>query len=276
MKKLFAAVFWLAVLAAAVFGGWFAWSGFHGADEYEQKQSLESLVEVVRSKPDYVPYDQVSPFLYEATIAVEDARYDSHGGLDFKAIVRAAVSQVVPGMPKSGGSTIAQQTVKNLYHVYEGDVQWKAAEMVLAVRLEQMYSKEEILSLYVNVINYGDEHHGIYQASTGYFGILPSQLSEGQASLLAGIPQSPGYYQLSDHFEQAKEKQKVVLQAMVRNHYIDQTKADEIYNQPVYSVYGMKAGQLFEKQINNAADLWQIRPFAFRQRKTVSDLAVVY
>lgn len=251
MKKLLKTVLILLLLAALAFAGWFAWTGFHRADAFEAQESLEQKVSQVMSSPEYVPYDQVPQYLYQATIAVEDARYYEHGGLDYKAIVRAMISQVVPWMPKSGGSTIAQQTVKNLYHQYDSNPEWKAAEMVLAVRLEKICSKEEILSLYVNIINYGDNHHGIREASLGYFGIEPSQLSETQATLLAGIPQSPAYYQFSDHFAQAREKQKVVLQAMVRNKMITQEQADAIFEQPVNSYFGW-ADDSFQKENLNS------------------------
>lgn len=239
MKKLLKTVLFLLVCGALLFAGWFAWTGFRVADQFEASVPLEQKVQQVMESPDYVPYDQVTPFLYQATIAVEDARYYQHGGLDWRAILRAAASQVIPGMAKSGGSTIAQQTVKNLYGQYNAGPRWKAAEMVLALRLEKICTKEQILSLYVNVINYGDNYHGVLKASYGYFGIAPAALSQAQASLLAGIPQSPGYYQLSDHFEQAKEKQKVVLNAMVRNDMISSEQAQSIYQQPVYSRYGL-------------------------------------
>lgn len=227
-KRLF-----LLILALAVAGTiWFFIDGIQRADEYEDKQSLDALVSQVLTSPNYVPYDQVNPTLYQATIAIEDARYYEHGAVDLMSLIRAAASQVLPFIPSSGGSTIAMQVVKNLYKQYDGTPVWKAAEIVLATRLCERYSKETVLSLYVNIINYGDNFQGIGQASQGYYGVIPLNLSQGQATMLAGIPQSPAYFQLSDHYEQAKAKQQLVLNAMVKNKMITQAQADQINGEP--------------------------------------------
>lgn len=228
IKRLFLLVFALALAA----GIWFFIDGIQRADEYEAKQSLDTLVNQVLTSPSYVAYDEVSPTLYQATIAIEDARYYEHGAVDLRSLARAAASQILPFIPPSGGSTIAMQVVKNLYRQYDGTLIWKAAEMVLATRLCDRYSKETILSLYVNIINYGDNFQGIGQASKGYYGVTPSELSAGQATMLAGIPQSPAYFQLSNHYEQAKAKQQLVLEAMVKNKMITQEQADQINAEP--------------------------------------------
>lgn len=232
MKKFFKRLFLLLMIVIIAAVVWFFKDGIDKANEFEGRQPLSALVDTVRSNPQYVPYDQVSPTLYQATIAIEDARYYQHGAVDIKALIRAAASQVIPSIPKSGGSTIAMQVVKNLYRQYDGTAVWKAAEIVLAHRLCEMYTKDEILALYVNIINYGDGYHGIDAASHGYYGVEPSQLTQGQATILAGIPQSPGYFQLSDHYDNARAKQKLVLDAMVRNKMIDQAQADAIYQEP--------------------------------------------
>lgn len=234
MKKFFKALFVLILVAVISFGGWFAYEGLTNADRFESQTPLTTLVEEVRARENYVPYEQVEPSLYQATLAIEDARYYEHGAVDLRSLARAFASQFLPFMPKSGGSTISMQVVKNLYGQYDGTASWKATEIVLAHRLEQLYSKDEILSIYVNVINYGDNHHGIYDASYGYFGVHPSQLTLAQATILAGIPQSPGYFQLSDHYEQARAKQQLVLKAMVRNEMLTQQDADLVFEQSIY------------------------------------------
>ncbi len=246
MKKFLKGLLWLVIVAGLCVGGYICWKGIEKADEYERAASLNSLVEEVRNAQDYVPYDQVSPCLYQATVAVEDARYYEHGAVDWKSLIRAAASQVIPWMPKSGGSTIAMQVVKNLYHQFESSPSWKISEIVLAHRLCQQYSKDEILSIYVNIINYGDDFHGISEAAWGYYQTSPAALSEGQATILAGIPQSPRAYELFENYENARAKQKVVLAAMVRSHMIDQAQSDAIYAQPCQPVsngwIGMSSG----------------------------------
>lgn len=244
MKKILKAMLVLILVALISVGGWFLYDGISSANQFESRQPLSTLVEEVKAKENYVPYDQVQPVLYQATLAIEDARYYDHGAIDIRALIRAFASQFVPFIPKSGGSTISMQVVKNLYGQYDGTPVWKAAEIVLAHRLEQMYSKDEILSIYVNIINYGDNHHGIYDAAVGYFGVLPQDLTLPQATILAGIPQSPGYFQLSDHYDQAKAKQQLVLKAMVRNDLLTQQDADLVYEQSIYDPTAKLESQL--------------------------------
>lgn len=212
-------------------GGVFLYAGIRTADEVERHGSLETLVQQVQSDSQYVPYDQIAPFLLESTIAIEDARYREHGAVDIPSLLRAAASQIVPGMPKSGGSTIEMQVVKNLYHQFDGGIEWKAAEIILAHRLFERYSRDEILAIYVSIINYGDDNHGIGQAASNYYGVHPSQLDQGQASILAGIPQSPEYFGLRTNFDNARAKQKLVLDALIRQKVIDQGQAEAIYAQ---------------------------------------------
>lgn len=231
MKKLLKWVLSLTVFAALAGTVIFFGMGIYTANEFESRESLSSLVDRAEAMPGYTPYEEVSPMLYQATIAVEDAHFYSHQAVDLKALIRAGLSQIVPWMPKSGGSTIDMQTVKNLYGQYDGTPVWKAGEIVLATRLDKICTKDQILSLYVNIINYGNNFHGIRQAANGYFGVEPWELTDAQATLLAGIPQSPSALNPLVHFDAAKAKQEIVLRAMVRNDIITQEQADAIYEQ---------------------------------------------
>lgn len=233
MKKFFKWLFILILIA--IFGGLalFFMMGIRTANEYEARHPMSSLVEQVETKPDYVPYEYVNPTLYQATIAIEDARFYKHDAVDVKSLLRAAASQVVPFIPRSGGSTIDMQTVKNLYGQYEGSAVWKAGEIVLATRLDKLCTKEEIMSLYVNIINYGNNFHSISEASMGYYGVTPDQLTDAEAILLAGIPQAPEAFNPITNFDAAKRKQKLVLDAMVRNEMISQEQADALYEEDV-------------------------------------------
>ena len=107
-------------------------------------------------------------------MAIEDRRFYEHQGLDIIGLLRAAASQFLPDMVRSGGSTIGQQTVKNLYGLFEPTLEIKVAEVFLASQLNDLYSKDEILALYMNIINYGDGHIGITNAARGYFGVEPA------------------------------------------------------------------------------------------------------
>lgn len=234
MKKFLKSLLLLLVLIAAAMGGLFLFYGKKEAQELEDRIPLETLVEKTVSSASYVPYDQIAPFLLDATVCVEDARFYQHGAIDLIGLSRGLLSQLIPGMDKSGGSSITQQVVKNLYQQFNGGLAWKAAEMRLAFKLEGMLTKNEILALYVNIINYGDGYTGIARASKGYFGYTPAELTDAESAILAGIPQSPSSYQLSNHAENAKKKQAVVLDAMVRNNQLTQYEADLIYLEPIY------------------------------------------
>lgn len=239
MKKFLKFIFWLTVFAILSAGLLYFLYSKDQADTLSAARPLDTLFNEVRERPDYVPGDQIPEFLKEATVSVEDARFYDHDGLDYWGLIRAALSQFIPIFDRSGGSTITQQVVKNLYGRFEGGIAWKGSEMLLALQLEKMYSKDEILTVYLNIINYGDNYTGIAQASSGYFQCLPMNLNEAESSLLAGIPQSPAYFALNDHFANAKNKQKIVLESMVRNHYISEDEADQIYAEPInYVAHG--------------------------------------
>lgn len=191
---------------------------------------LENKVTQVQSKSNYVKIDDISDYLLKATIATEDQRFYSHHGVDFIAYGRILYVLITSGKINSGGSTISQQLAKNLYFGYEPSIIRKFAEFFMVHDIETRYEKDEILELYINYINYGDNHMGIYQASQGYFHKEPKDLSFNEATLLAGIPQSPANYQLSNHADMAYKRQQVVIRALIDNHIYTQEEIEELLN----------------------------------------------
>lgn len=187
-------------------------------------QSLDEKIAEIQNNANFIPGEAIDAKLFNATVAIEDRRFYHHGAIDFFATSRALLGNIF-GFNQSGGSTITQQLAKNMYFGYEPSILRKVAEMFVARDLEEVLTKDEILTLYVNMINYGDNHMGIKEAAYGYFGIAPAQLTLAQASLLAGLPQSPANYQLSDHGENALLRQKQVLSAMVKAGYINEAEA---------------------------------------------------
>lgn len=234
MKKIFKSLFVTIIIFVIAVSGFLFYRGKTYYDQITSQKSVQAAVSEVMDSPTFIPYSDLPEIFVLATVDTEDHRFYQHDGLDYIGLIRAIVSKIVPGMPESGGSTITQQTGKNLYGLFQTSIDRKAAEFFLAKNLEKNYSKEEILAVYVNIINYGDKNIGIYEASMNYFGVYPSQLTEAQATILAGIPQSPSYYQLSNHFDAAKIRQKAVLNAMVKEKSITQEQADIIYNTPIY------------------------------------------
>lgn len=229
LKRLF--VFLLAILITLV--AYLGIRGFIGYDELVSQQSVESVVNEVMSSPDFVPYEDLPSDLVRATVAIEDKRFFDHSGVDIIGLTRAVLSQMIPGAMSSGGSTITQQVAKNLYGMFDSSLDRKLVEFWLAKDLEKHYSKSDILTIYVNIINYGDNHMGINQASYGYFGVAPEDLTIAQCSLLAGLPQSPSNFQLSTGFQAAKTRQRDVLEAMVDSGYLGENQVDVIWNMAV-------------------------------------------
>lgn len=213
---------------------------FYGYIQFQrfsaQTGSLTTLVEQVESSDAYVDYHDLPNTLVRATVSIEDHRFFEHDGVDTIGLMRALLSQINENLVKSGGSTITQQLAKNLYGQYDSDLSWKMAEFFFARELESHYSKSEIFALYVSVINYGNGYTGIKQASEGYFGKEPADLSDAQCTILAGIPQVPSKYALisTENVEAAKKRQKLVLAAMVEYKYLNQTQADEIYAESIW------------------------------------------
>lgn len=166
-----------------------------------------------------------------ATIAVEDARFYEHIGIDVKGIVRAVVVDITTMSKKEGASTITQQLAKNAFLNQEKTWTRKIKEMLLAVQLERHYSKEQILEFYLNQIYYGNGASGIKMAARTFFGKNVSDLSLAECALLAGLPKSPTYYSPYTHLEEANERKNLVLNRMLEQGYITENQAEEAKNE---------------------------------------------
>lgn len=224
IKRIVVVITLLALIGFLIFLG----IGFVNYKNAISKTSIEEKVSSIQGDEDYVSNDQISPYVLKATVSIEDHRFYDHGGVDYYALTRAMVSNMFAKGIVGGGSTITQQLAKNLYFTYKSSYVRKASEVFMAYDLESKLTKDTILELYVNIINYGDNYIGIKQASEGYFGKAPSELTLEEATLLAGIPQSPSNFQLSTHKEAARTRQKQVLEAMVRDEHITQKQANQI------------------------------------------------
>ncbi len=174
-----------------------------------------------------IPLNQVPTNVQNATIAIEDKDFYRHGAVDFRGIARA-VFENASGKSIQGGSTLTQQLVKSSLLTPEQTYKRKIKEIILSFATELLYSKEQILSMYLNQIPYGGTAYGIEAASQTYFGKNAKDLDLAQAALLAGLPQSPSRYSpFGSHPEYAKARQKEVLKAMVNQKYITQKQADK-------------------------------------------------
>jgi penicillin-binding protein 1A len=169
-------------------------------------------------------------YLAAATVAVEDWRFYSHMGMDPIRIAKAALVNFTHGRVSQGGSTITEQLATNLYLTRTRTVARRLQEALLALKLERTFSKDEILTLYLNEIYYGNNAYGCEAAAQRYFDKPAGKLSVAQAAFLAGLPNSPSNFDPFDHFDRAKKRQRVVLNAMLTRGKINYAQYQEALN----------------------------------------------
>ena len=179
---------------------------------------------------EWTKLSDISSYLKNATISIEDKNFYKHQGFDFFRIVKALMINVKSKSNSQGASTITQQLSKNLFLNFDKTWSRKMKEAWITLRLETHYSKDKILEGYLNTINYGGIF-GIENASNYYFGKKSSDLSLAESSILAGIPKNPSKYSPLTNFEEAKKRQKLILNSMVKNGYINSSEADSAYNE---------------------------------------------
>lgn len=230
MKKRIKKFFRMFMLAMICIIAFIIGSGYMTYREALQENPLNQRVNEVMSSENYVSYDALPKTYINAVVAVEDRRFFTrNSAIDWQSLARATWTNIRTLSLSEGASTLPQQVSKNLYWDFRTDINQKIAQMFMMNTLEKNYSKEDIFALYVNIIYFGDGYTGIYQASMGYFNVAPQDLSDAQATLLAGLPQSPSVYQLSTGLDLAKKRQRHVLDWMVKEGYFTETYADEIY-----------------------------------------------
>lgn len=162
-----------------------------------------------------VPFEKISLDLKNATIALEDANFYHHYGIEPKSILRAIIANVIGGGFKQGGSTITQQVVKKTLLTDEKQITRKIKEIILSFKLEQSFSKDEILDLYLNEVPYGGNVYGVGEASKLFFGKEPQDISLAESAYLAAIPNAPTYYSpYGNHRDKLDERKNFVLKRM--------------------------------------------------------------
>lgn len=213
----------------------------NGNKLYKEKLSeisLENKVSSVRENSNFIKLNSLPTYYKDAVVSVEDRRFYSHGTIDFIALARATFSNIKQKDFKEGGSTITQQTAKNLYLIKEKDVSnRKLAEFLIGRDLEKKYNKDEILELYVNTIYFGDGYYGIQEASKGYFNKDAKDLTLYEATMLAGVPNAPSLYAPTINFHLTQSRQKKVVSSMVETGILSQEEADKLYTQIDSSTY---------------------------------------
>lgn len=181
----------------------------------------------------WVPLSEISSNLINAVIATEDSSFYQNQGIDPRRLIGAIMQNAEEGDIVSGASTITMQLARNLFFAYDlrfnQSVERKGFEALLAQDLTRLYTKDELLEMYLNLIYFGHNTYGVEAAAQAYFGKPAAALSLAEATLIAGIPQAPARYDPFVDFEAAKERQRTVLDLMARHGYLTQADTDRIY-----------------------------------------------
>lgn len=257
MRKFVFVVLWILLVGGTAAVGWLFWSINEGRIGYmPEMEQLSNPVDKFASQVltcdgklmgtysygatnrIFTEYDSISPYMIQALIATEDERFYEHAGIDFKALIRAIVKRgILRQKSAGGGSTITQQLAKQLYservetameRMFQKPIEW-----MIALKLERFYTKEEIITMYLNYFDFLYNAVGIKTASRTYFSKEPEQLSIEEAALLVGMCKNPSYYNPMRMPERALERRNTVIGQMVRSGYITQAQADSVKNLPL-------------------------------------------
>ena len=192
---------------------------------YDKNNNVVDVLEV--DSRDAVKLEDVSPYVKEAFLAIEDKKFYSHHGLHFKGIIRAVLTNFLKGKATQGGSSITQQLAKNAFLTPERTFSRKVKEAILTYQIERTYTKDEILERYLNEIYFGSGSYGIKNAADQYFRKDPKDLNIAEAALLAGIPNRPTKYDPNRSLENALHRQQIILKEMFEDGRITKEEYEE-------------------------------------------------
>ena len=187
---------------------------------------VEETVTSLRSDPDWVTLQKIPDHTRKALLAIEDHDFYKHGALDITGIARAAFANLKAGEVQQGGSTLTQQMVKNVFLSSEQTFTRKAEEAILATRVEQKYSKDEILEIYFNTTYFGAGAYGIRDAAKKYFGKEPAKLTLLESAMLAAMPYAPSALNPYENPTGCAKRVRLVLKEMLKYGYIGNTEYD--------------------------------------------------
>ena len=230
VKKVIISILLIIVATGIVAVGYFVSEGHDMYKVAIEKTSLESKVSEIKNYPNYTKLEEIPQIYIDAVISVEDHRFKEHEGIDVISIGRAIFNDIKEMSFVEGGSTITQQLAKNIYFTQEKKMERKVAEVFMAFEIENNYSKNEILELYINTSFYGDNCYTLKEASRHYFGKEPMDMSDYESIMLAGVPNAPSVYAPTVNLELAKQRQRQVLSKMVKYEHLTQEEADKIVN----------------------------------------------
>ena len=231
MKKLFILLLKLIFIVAfigLIVVGLFLLKGYYMYDKALNDSSIEDKIALIRTKDNYTTLDETPQIYKDAVVAVEDHRFYSHNGVDNFAIIASIINNISQGRLYQGGSTITQQICKNIYFSQDRTLERKFAEIFMAMKMEEVLTKDEILEIYINTCFYGNNCYTLKEASRLYYHKEPMELTDYEATLIAGIPNAPSLYNPFHSEELAKQRQRQVLIAMVDFGFLTKEEKDLI------------------------------------------------
>ena len=223
LKKLFSFIFLIILIIITIIG----YKGYKMYKEAITKTPIENKIKEIKNIENYTELNNISQDLIDAVIAVEDHRFYVHKGIDLISTTKAIFTNIKQKELVTGGSSITQQLAKNMYFSQEKTFTRKFAEVFIVSYLEENLKKDEILELYLNTIYYGNGYYGIGDAALGYFNKTPNELTFNEATILAGLPNAPSAYSLTEHEDLAKKRQQQVIDSMIKYKYITQKELNE-------------------------------------------------
>ncbi len=240
--KVFIILFLLGITAILGLYGYAYLSGaldIKNANQFLIYDDQGELVYQGSSTSKWVSIDNISDYVKDAMVSVEDKNFYKHFGFDIPRIIKAMYLNIKNGKIVQGASTISQQYVKNLFLDFDQTWERKLEEAYLTMKLETHYDKEAILEGYLNTINYGQGNYGIENASNYYFNKHADELTLEEAIMLVGIPKSPSNYNPVANYDKAIERAKVVALTMLNNEYIDEETYNNLFKEKL-EIYGKR------------------------------------
>lgn len=200
--------------------------------------NMDETIDPIREKPDWTPLEAIPKDLRQAVIAIEDHNFYEHGAIAPEGILRAALVNLSAGEIVQGGSTLTQQFVKNIFLTPEQSLERKIEEAILSLMLEENYTKDEILELYLNTTYLGEGAYGAAQAADIYFGKSPQALTLAESAVLASLPYAPSALNPLHNPEGCKKRQLLVLNAMQKYGFIDKDRLKDAAEETIYLTNG--------------------------------------
>jgi len=212
-----------------------------------------------------VPLSRVSRRLVQAILAIEDQRFYDHSGIDVLRVAGAAMNNLLAGRFAQGGSTLTQQLARQSFLTPDKTIRRKITEILVASRLEQQFTKDQILSLYLNKVYFGDGLYGVEAASLGYFNKHAADVSLEEAALLAGLVKAPSAYAPTVSLQRAKARRNVVLQAMRDSHVIDRPTYEAAAKSPVVISDGLRVGEDYGQAFKEEVRRFLVQKFGWER-----------